>query len=134
VPVTLIWALGNLLSLVALHSHPEYIVIGVGISMTVSNAVGAALSFYLLSRRFGDLDGQRLLDTHLRMAAAAGIAGVVAFVISHLIHAVFGLGHLSSLLAAGLAGPALIAVYVVALRRLKVTELDDTLLPLIRRR
>jgi putative peptidoglycan lipid II flippase len=134
VPTTIIWAIGNLLSLALLHSHPQYIVIGVGVAMTVSNTVGAALSFYLLQRRFGDLDGPRLLQTHVRMLLAAATGGVVAFLISHIVHAVLGTGRFSSLLAAAFGGVAMIVIYVLALRRLKITELDDTLLPLIKRR
>ena len=134
VPVVVIWAVGNLLSLHLLHSRPQYIVIGVGASMAASNLFGAAMSFYLLHRRFGQLDGTRLMNTHLKMIIAAGAGGVLAFLISRVVHTVLGTEWLAAVVAAGAGGIALIAVYIVVLRRLKVTELDDALLPLLKRR
>jgi putative peptidoglycan lipid II flippase len=131
VPIVLIWAVGNLISLRFLPA--QFIVIGVGASMTVANATGALLAFYLLHRRFGRLDGRRVFGTHLKMVAAAAIGGVVAFVISRTVHAVLGTEWISMVIAAGLGGVTLIVIYALVLRRLKVTELDDALLPLLRR-
>jgi putative peptidoglycan lipid II flippase len=131
VPIVLIWAAGNLISLRFLPA--ELIVIGVGVSMTVANTTGALLSFYLLRRRFGRLDGRRVFGTHLKMAGAAAAGGVVAFAISHVVHVALGQEWISAVAAAGLGGVTLIVIYAVMLRRLKVTELDDALLPLLRR-
>jgi putative peptidoglycan lipid II flippase len=132
VPIVLIWAVGNLLSLALLA--PQYIVIGVGASMTIANTTGALLSFYLLHRRFGRLDGRRVIGTHLKMVAAAATGGLVAFGISRGVHGALGTQWLSAVIAAGVGGLALIGIYAVVLRRLRVTELDDALMPLLRRR
>jgi putative peptidoglycan lipid II flippase len=130
--MVVIWALGNLLSLVILPA--QWVVVGVGASMSIANASGAALSYYLLHRRFGQLDGNRVLGAHLKMLAAAAVGGLAAFLISQGVHAVLGAGRVSSMAAAMLGGVTLIALYVLVLRRLKVTELDDALVPLLRRR
>jgi putative peptidoglycan lipid II flippase len=132
VPIVVIWAVGNLISLRFLPA--ELIVIGVGLSMTVANTTGAALSFYLLHRRFGRLDGQRVLGTHLKMVAAATVGGIVAYLISRGVHAALGTEWISAVIAAGIGGVTLIGIYGLLLRRLKVTELDDALLSLLRRR
>jgi putative peptidoglycan lipid II flippase len=132
VPIVLTWAIGNLLSKEFLPA--QYIVIGIGISMTVANTFGALLSYYLLHRRFGGLDGRRVMITLLKMAAAAAVGGIAAWLISHGVHLALGTEWMSSVVAAALGGAAMIGIYVVALRRLRVTELDEALLPLVRRR
>lgn len=132
VPITILWAGGNLLSLVLLP--PAWIVVGVGASMSLANLTGAALSFVILRRRFGRLDGKRVVGTHLKMVIAAVTGGVVAFLISWGVHQLMGQGRLPSMLAALIGGVTLIAIYGLLLRRLKVTELDEALLPLLKRR
>jgi putative peptidoglycan lipid II flippase len=130
-PVSGIWAIGNLISLIVLQSRPQYIVIAVGASMAAANLFGAALSFYLLRRRFGSLDGRRVLNTYLKMIAAAAAAGTAAFMISQFVHAGLGTDRTSTLVAAALGGLSLISIYVIGLRRLKVTELKHV--PLMNR-
>lgn len=133
VPIVAIWALGNVISLAVLPA--EWIVVGVGASMTLANTTGAALSYYLLHRRFGELDGNRVLGTHLKLLAAAAVGGLAAFLISQAVHGLLGNdGRVSSMVAALLGGVTLVAIYGLVLRRLKVTELDDALVPLLKRR
>ncbi len=117
VPIVGIWALGNVISVIVLPA--EWIVVGVGASMTVANTTGAALSYYLLHRRFGELDGGRVLSTHLKMLVAAATGGVVAFLIGQGVHAVLGEEKLASMVAALLGAVALVGIYVLLLRRLK---------------
>jgi hypothetical protein len=45
-----------------------------------------------------------------------------------------GTAWISALAASAIGGSALLAIYIFTLRRLRVTELDDALMPLIRRR
>jgi putative peptidoglycan lipid II flippase len=132
IPINTVWAIGNLLSLYYLPAR--WIVVGVGASMTIGNTVGALLSFYLLHRRLGRLDGRRVILAHLKYVVASGIGGVIAWLISEGIHSALGREWIPSVIAAGLGGLALVAIYVVLLRRLRVTELDDVLAPLLRRR
>jgi putative peptidoglycan lipid II flippase len=132
VPIVVIWAIGNLVSLAVLPA--EWIVVGVGASMTLANTTGAAMSYYLLHRRFGELDGNRVLNTHLKMLAAAAVGALVAFGISQGVHGVLGTEKIASMAAALLGGVSLVVIYGLALRRMKVTELDDALAPLLKRR
>jgi len=132
IPIAVIWSVGNLISLAVLPA--VWAVVGVGLSMTVANSTGAALSYYLLHRRFGQLDGRRVVGTHLKYLTAAAIGGVVAFLISQGAHAALGSGKGASMAAAFLGGVSLVAIYGLVLRQLKVPELDDALRPLLKRR
>jgi putative peptidoglycan lipid II flippase len=132
VPVVITWSIGNLLSLWLLP--PQWIVVGVGISMAVANAFGAGLAAYLLHRRLGSIDGPRVLRTHVRLVVAAAAGGVCAWLSSVAIHGVAGDGKLAAMTATVVGGLVLLGVYVGMLRLLRVTELEEAILPLVRRR
>jgi putative peptidoglycan lipid II flippase len=132
VPIVLIWSAGNLLSLAFLPT--EWIVVGVGISMTIANLFGASLSAFLLHRRLGSLDGRRVGTTHLKYSVAAAIGGTAAIAISRVLHLVLGDGRVTSLLASALGGSAILVIYWLALKRMHVTEVDEVLAPLLRRK
>ncbi|WP_122982294.1 murein biosynthesis integral membrane protein MurJ [Actinoplanes teichomyceticus] len=51
------------------------IVVGVPVSYTIAYTCGLAATVVLLRRRFGWIDGRRLLRTHLRVLAAAAAGG-----------------------------------------------------------
>jgi murein biosynthesis integral membrane protein MurJ len=132
IPINGIWAVGNVLSLLFLPAR--WIVVGVGFSMAVGNAVGALLSLYLLHRKLGHLDGRRVFATHVKFMVAAAAGGVLAFGLAKGVDAVLGDSWIASVISAGLGGTVILAVYFVLLQRLRVTELDDALGPLLRRR
>jgi putative peptidoglycan lipid II flippase len=131
VPIVVTWSLGNLLSLRLLE--PEWIVVGVGISMAIANTLGACLAAYLLHRRLGSIDGPRVLRTHVRLVAAAAVGGVCAWLSSVAIHGVAGDGKMAAMTATVVGGLVLVGVYGAVLRLLRVTELEEALLPLVRR-
>jgi putative peptidoglycan lipid II flippase len=132
VPIVVIWSVGNLLSLRLLD--PVWIVVGVGISMAVANTFGAGLAAFLLHRRLGSIDGPRVVQTHIRLVVAAGAGGACAWLSSVAIHGVAGEGKMAAMTATVVGGLVLVGVYVVMLRLLRVTELEEAILPLVRRR
>ena len=134
VPIVATWSVGNLLSLWLLADQPEWIVVGVGVSMTVANLLGAGLSAYLLHRRLGHIDGARVVRTHVRLVLSAAAAGVCAWLSSVAIHGVAGDGRMAAMTATVVGGLVLLGVYLAMLRLLRVTELEEALLPLVRRR
>jgi putative peptidoglycan lipid II flippase len=134
VPIVVIWSIGNLLSLWLLGDDPAWIVVGVGISMAVANTVGAGLSAWLLHQRLGSIDGPRVTRTYVRLIVAAAIGGVCAWLSSVAIHGVAGEGKMAAMTATVVGGLVLLGVYVAMLRVLRVTELEEAVLPLIRRR
>jgi putative peptidoglycan lipid II flippase len=132
IPIVAIWSIGNVISLLALP--PDRIVIGVGVSMSVANTVGAIISAVVLHRRLGSIDGGNVLRTHVRYLVAVVVAGAVAALLARGCHLVAGDSKSASLLAALVGGVAVVGVYVGLLRRMRVSELDDALGPLLRRR
>jgi len=134
VPIVLTWSIGNLLSLWLLADEPEWIVVGVGISMTIANLLGAGISAFLLHRRLGHIDGPRVVRTHVRLFTAAAAGGVCAWLSSVAIHGVAGEGRMAAMTATVVGGLVLLGVYAVMLRLLRVTEWEEAILPLVRRR
>jgi putative peptidoglycan lipid II flippase len=134
VPIVVTWSIGNLLSLKLLSDDPEWIVVGVGISMAVANTLGAGLSAWLLHRRLGSIDGPRVLQTHVRLIIAAATGGVCAWLSSIAVHGVAGDSKMAAMTATVVGGLVLLGVYVGLLRILRVTELDEALMPFVRRR
>ena len=130
VPIVVVWSIGNLLSLWLLP--PRFIVLGVGLSMTVANTVGMVLLAVLLHRRLGQLDGARVGALYLRLLLAGTVAGVAAWLTAHGVHLVLGPTRLAALAASAIGGLVLIAGYGAVLRALRVTELNEAITPLIR--
>ena len=131
-PIVGTWAVGNLLSLWLLPG--AWIVVGVGASMTLGNLVGATLSLTLLRRRFGRLDGRRIVLTHLKYLAAAGAGGLVAVIISRGVHAGFGDTWPAAVLSTVLGGATMVVIYVAVLIVLDTPELGQLMGPFGRRR
>lgn len=131
VPIVGTWALGNMLSLWFLPA--EWIVVGVGFSMTIGNTVGATLSAFLLHRKLGSLDGRRVATTHGKLLVAAVTSGTAAWLVSTIVHAIAGDGAMAALTASLIGGLVLVGGYFAMLRVLQVTELDEALGPMLRR-
>jgi len=126
------WATGNLISLFVLRdSAPEFIVVGVGLSMAAANTVGASLSYVILRRRFGDLDGRQVLRAHVEMIVVAAIGGVVAWLLARSTHAMLPDTWISYVIATVIGGTALLLIYVAGLRQLGVREVEDVLGPVL---
>ncbi|MBT0771282.1 murein biosynthesis integral membrane protein MurJ [Kineosporia sp. J2-2] len=128
------WATGNLISLFALRDRaPEYIVVGVGLSMALSNIVGAGLSYWILRQRFGDLDAQQVVRAHVEMIMVAAVGGVVAWLMAQSVHAFLGDGWLACIIAVVIGGVFLLTIYVSGMRMLGVKEIEDVAGPILRR-
>lgn len=122
---TLVWTAGNLLS--AAFLPVEQIVVGVGLSMACGLWAGLVVAAVLLHRRLGGIDGRAVLRTHARLL----VAGVVAFAAGAgtlaLLADVTWSGSAGALLTCAVVGSVVTVVYLVGLRLLRVTELDDLL-------
>ncbi|GLY26890.1 murein biosynthesis integral membrane protein MurJ [Kineosporia sp. NBRC 101731] len=127
------WAAGNLVSLYLLRESPQYIVIGVGLSMAASNFVSALLSYWILRMRFGDLDGRAVVRSHIELFAVGGIGGGVAWLMARSTHIFLGDGWVTCIIATVVGGLMLLFIYVAGLRQLGVQEIEDVFGPLLRR-
>jgi putative peptidoglycan lipid II flippase len=129
--VVLVWTAGNLLSWALLPAR--WIVVGVALAMSAGNLAGAVAVLPALRRRLGGLDGRRVLITHLRLLAAALVAGGLAWLTAGAVHLVAGDGRVASALALAAGATVLLGAYALCCRGLRVRELDDLLRPVVAR-
>jgi len=118
----------SLLSLTVLPAG--HVVQGLGIAFGLSNIVGAAVSWRILSRRLDGLDGHGVASTLLRMHAAALPALILAWATTFMVGVIFAPGPLFGLVTVLIGGSGGLLLYVLfarALRIAEVTDLGDTL-------
>lgn len=106
-----------------------WVVIGAGLGNTASYTYGALVSYLALRKKLPDLDGARVLRTHVRTLLAVLPASFIGWSILRL----WGLqaGLFGSLLRLVVVGLVMGLVYLVLLRLLGVTELDGLILRVI---
>jgi putative peptidoglycan lipid II flippase len=91
-------------------------------------AVGSVLSFGLLSRQLGGLDGRRLVRFGIRMAIAAGIATAIAWAVLQGMHAALpGTGKPVVLARLVVTGAADVAAFAALARALRISEVTEVL-------
>jgi putative peptidoglycan lipid II flippase len=112
---------------------PQHVVIGVALGMAAGDTVGATMSAVLLRRRFGRIDGARVLRTYVRLVCAAVPAALVAWAVSGAAHRVLDDSWAAGAIALVLGGGALLVVFVGACRLLRVTELREVAAPVLAR-
>ncbi|GAB2678435.1 murein biosynthesis integral membrane protein MurJ [Thalassiella azotivora] len=127
VPNLAVVLVGNMLSLWFLPTR--YIVVGVGLSMSVGHLVGAGTAAWLLRRRLRTLDGRRIVRTHVRMLLAGALAGGSGYGVATLLEDLTRSGRLGGLVVLVAAGGVLVAVYLGALRLMHVRELGEVVTP-----
>ena len=130
-PVVLTWSAGNLISLWLVPA--QWVVVGVGLSMTLGNVIGALLSVRLLRRRLDRLDGHRVLRTYLRLALAGGTAGGLGWLAARAVHSLGEPSWVLDAAATAIGGLLLVGCYLGLLRLLRVTELSEMVRPLLGR-
>ncbi|MFP5346943.1 MAG: murein biosynthesis integral membrane protein MurJ [Actinomycetes bacterium] len=130
-PTFVVVALGNLLCLWLLPIR--YIVVGVGVVMSVGNVVGAAFAAVLLRRRLGRLDGYVVVRTHVRLTIAGLLAGLAGWAVTLPLLDLTRSGQLGGAVTLVVAGSVLTGLYLALLKTMRVRELDDVLVPVLRR-
>jgi putative peptidoglycan lipid II flippase len=109
------------------------VTIGVGLAMSVSNAVGAGLSLILLRRRIGSADGRTIFTSHLRFVFAA-IGSASATWLTALAIGLLGLPpRVDAVATLMIAGPVMLGLYLGLLRSLGTPEVDIVLSPVLSR-
>jgi putative peptidoglycan lipid II flippase len=79
----------------------------------------------VLSRRLGGLAGRQISHSLLRMHAAAVPAALFALIVSLLVTSVFSTAKVYAALIVVVGGAGALLIYVVAAKRLRVTEVTD---------
>ena len=113
-------------NLIALAVFPKSeVVAALGAGFGLANVVGTVLAWRVLSRRLGGLAGHQIGRSLARMHAAAVPAAVFALVVAVLIGSVFSTAKSFSALVVVVGGAGALLIYVVAARKLRVTEVTD---------
>ncbi|MDR0482932.1 MAG: murein biosynthesis protein MurJ [Cellulomonadaceae bacterium] len=117
------------------HSQPtRYWTIAAAAAYAGAAWISVLLRVSGMRKKLHGIDGRRILSLYVRAGIGALAGGVVAFVITYVMHGFDpGLTWLHAVVVTVVAGVSMVAVYVAALRVLKVQELDAALGPIIRR-
>jgi putative peptidoglycan lipid II flippase len=98
------------------------------IAYACSYAVGAVLSYAVLSRTVGGLQGRRLVRFLVRLLIAVGISAAAAWgVLELLADLVAGDGKLVALLDLSVAGLVFFGLYLALARALRISEVTDVM-------
>ncbi|MGC0141871.1 murein biosynthesis integral membrane protein MurJ [Pseudactinotalea sp. Z1732] len=121
IPMALIQIVGCVLAYLLLPVH--WWVVGSAVANSVSLMFGALVSYLALRRKLRTLDGARILRTYVRLTLALIIPTGVGWGLVHL----WGVqtNFAGALLRVLVLGTLMALLYFIALRRLRVSELDD---------
>ncbi|MEV6109233.1 murein biosynthesis integral membrane protein MurJ [Streptomyces sp. NPDC051940] len=103
----------------------RYAVVGMAASYGVAYAVGVGVAWRRLKTRTGDLDGNRVLRTYTRLSLASLPATLVSGLIALGLLQALGNGFFGALCALLLGGAALLGLFYVTARRLRIEELNS---------
>jgi murein biosynthesis integral membrane protein MurJ len=112
---------------------PRWIVVGVGVGMSLGYGFGAVLSFLVLRRRIGGVEGRSIVRTYSRLVVACVLAAIPALVVTRGLHHLLGHSKPVGLLSLAAGGLVMLAGYVLVCRRMRVAEVDELTGPLLRR-
>lgn len=101
----------------------QYTVAGVGLGLSLSYTVSAVCSAWWLRRRFGSIDGRRVLRTHVRLLVVGLVSGLVGGLALWATRPWLGQGLAGALAVCLVAGICVVVVYFAGLRVLRVDEL-----------
>jgi putative peptidoglycan lipid II flippase len=113
----------SLLSLGLLPSG--HVVQGLGVSFGLSNVVGAVVSWRLLSRRLGGLEGHWIAGSLIRMHGAGIPALIFAWATTFMVGVIVAAGPLYGLITTAIGGSGGLLLYVLFARAIGITEITD---------
>ncbi len=119
-------------TLLALLLPPDRVAIGAGLAQAVGQAAAGVAGLLWMRRRVDHLGLHPVLRTYVRVGVAAVLAAAVAWAVQlGTTHVAPGRGGVAAGLVLG--GLALLAVYVLVARRMRVAEITDLTAVLTRR-
>jgi putative peptidoglycan lipid II flippase len=113
----------SLLSLALLPSG--HVVQGLGVSFGLANVVGAVVSWRLLSRRLGGLEGHWIAGSLIRMHGAGVPALIFAWATTFMVGVILTAGPLYGLITTAIGGSGGLLLYVLFARAIGITEVTD---------
>ncbi|MFD4413075.1 murein biosynthesis integral membrane protein MurJ [Streptomyces sp. NPDC058476] len=105
---------------------PRWAVVGMAASYGLAYAIGVGVAWSRLRKRLGgDLDGARVLRTYARLGIAAVPAALLSGAACYGIGHTLGQGAAGSLAALFAGGLALLGVFYIAARKMRIEELNS---------
>jgi putative peptidoglycan lipid II flippase len=111
----------------------ELKVAGLAAGHATSFVVGLVVCSRVLSRRVDGLDGGLVVRTAVRAVVAVLLPAAVGAAVAGLLHGALGEGPAASLAALVAGGAVLGGGYLLLARRMRLTEVDDVVGPVLRR-
>ncbi|MBO1029967.1 murein biosynthesis integral membrane protein MurJ [Tessaracoccus sp. SD287] len=110
----------------------RWAVVTIGLGQSLANIITAVVFVLVARRQLGGLELRPVVALYARLIAASAVAGAVAFAVA------WGIGRLGdgvalALLQLAVGGGLFLVIVWFGLKRLRVTELDEVLEPLLRR-
>ncbi|WP_328888091.1 murein biosynthesis integral membrane protein MurJ [Streptomyces sp. NBC_00316] len=103
----------------------QWAVVGMAASYGLAYAVGVGIAWRRLRNRLGgDLDGAQVVRTYARLCLAAVPAAVIGGGVGFALLLALGEGALGSLIALIFGGAALLGVFFVAAKRMRIEEIN----------
>ncbi|MBO3085399.1 murein biosynthesis integral membrane protein MurJ [Cellulomonas fengjieae] len=124
-------ALGAVLAQAFLR--PSLWVAGVGAAMSLSYVAGALIAQWRLRLRLGGVDDARVVRLMVRATLAGLVSAAVGLGVLQLLRLGLSTSFAASLIQCAVVGTVMVLVYGGALRLLRVRELDELLVPVVRR-
>jgi putative peptidoglycan lipid II flippase len=111
----------------------EHRTIGVAAAYGIGYWVGFLVNLAVLSRRLGGVDGRRIASTYVRVGVAAALAGLIGWLVAHVLTNALPPGRLAVFAAAVIAAAVLAGAYLLFAKLARVRELDQMVGLLTRR-
>ncbi|MFE1951872.1 MULTISPECIES: murein biosynthesis integral membrane protein MurJ [Streptomyces] len=104
----------------------RWAVVGMAFSYGLAYAIGVGIAWRRLRNRLGgDLDGRQVVRTYARLCLASVPAAVIGGGIGYALTEMLGHGAFGSIAALVVGGAALLAVFYVAARKMRIEELNS---------
>ncbi|MDY5154901.1 murein biosynthesis integral membrane protein MurJ [Actinotignum urinale] len=124
---------GSFISIGCLYLPPQWAVIGVGITMSLSNFLAALLMFIGLNKRVGGWDKKGLISYHAKLYIVIVCAGGAGYFATRMIGPLFGLmSRDTALIQCICGGSAIVVVYFALAYVLKIEEILRLIHPVAR--
>ncbi len=107
--------------------------IWVGVGQSVSNAAGLAVAIIALRKRLGPLGLGRTVRTYVRLGLASLVAGLLVWLVLHVLVGDLSGSRVLAAVVLALAGPAFLALTWAIAHRMRVREVGDLIAPVARR-
>ena len=104
---------------------PERAVAGLALGYAISSITSTVVLWLILRPRLGGLDTYLTVRTLVRLAVAGAVSGLIGVAVMALLGRVTGAGKLGALIVVVVVSAVVAGSFVLAARRLRVTEMTD---------